>query len=281
MAPTKMESREDISGAIHRAMVEIFTLKEAKIRMDISIRYGETPETDYLKDVSFKQAEDGNTIPVFSYEQLREEVLDFLTEVEEAQNDSATSLESTVDEPQVPGQEEADLIENNSPIRAETEAATSGDTGIFNETKFDDQESSENEETIDEIQSNDETWLNVTFNDLETKFAVSHCFEARRATRAHITQIIKRVMQLTGVRIPDSSIDDINSGKALLGFLVKKPKPKKLAHSLIADEDLQGLRNVKIMDRRYTPIDKEKQVGRWKVIEEELTRQGLPVTGSR
>lgn len=86
-------------------------------------------------------------------------------------------------------------------------------------------------------------------------------------------------MQLTGTRIPDPSINDINSAKALFGFLVKKPKPKKLAQSLMADENLINLPNVKIMDRRYTPIDKEKQVGRWKVIEKELTRQGLPVTG--
>lgn len=86
-------------------------------------------------------------------------------------------------------------------------------------------------------------------------------------------------MQLTGARIPDPSINDINSARALFGFLVKKPKPKKLVQSLMADENLINLPNVKIMDRRYTPIDKEKQVGRWKVIEKELTRQGLPVTG--
>ncbi|MCJ1464821.1 hypothetical protein MMC07_003435 [Pseudocyphellaria aurata] len=264
MAPTKMESREDISGAIHRAMVEVFTLKEAEVRMEISIGYGETPETDYRKDVSFKQAENGNSILVFSYEQLREEVLDSLTEVEEVQNDSETTFESTVDEHHVSDREEVDLTGNNSTVRAETEAATSGDTGIFEETDFKDHESDETGEAIDETPSNDETWLDVSFSDRETKFA-----------------IIKRVMQLTGVRIPDSSIDNLNSAKALFGFLVKKPKPKKLAHSLIADENLQALRNVKIIDRRYTPIDKEKQVGRWKVIEEELTRQGLPVTESR
>lgn len=90
---------------------------------------------------------------------------------------------------------------------------------------------------------------------------------------------MKRVMQLTGRRIPDPSIDEINSAKGLLGFLVKKPKPKKLAQSLMADIHLESLPNVKIMDRRYTPIDKEKQVGRWKVIEKELQRQGLPVIG--
>ena len=43
---------------------------------------------------------------------------------------------------------------------------------------------------------------------------------------------------------------------------------------------LKGLPNLKMMARRYTPVDKEKEVGRWKVIEGELRRRGLPVLGS-
>lgn len=34
-----------------------------------------------------------------------------------------------------------------------------------------------------------------------------------------------------------------------------------------------------IHGRRQTPIDKEKEVGRWKVIEKELRERGLPVVG--
>lgn len=94
-------------------------------------------------------------------------------------------------------------------------------------------------------------------------------------------QLLKRVMQLTGIRIPDPAIEDIKSIKNLLGLLVKKPKPKKLVDSLLIDGALTSLPNVKIMDRRYTPIDKEKEVGRWKVIEKELIKKGLPVTGGQ
>jgi len=36
-----------------------------------------------------------------------------------------------------------------------------------------------------------------------------------------------------------------------------------------------------VHDHRQTPIHKHKEVGRWKVIEEELINRGLPVTGSR
>ena len=42
---------------------------------------------------------------------------------------------------------------------------------------------------------------------------------------------------------------------------------------------LRGLSNVVISGRRQTPIDKEKELGRWKVIERTLKERGLPVTG--
>ena len=93
-------------------------------------------------------------------------------------------------------------------------------------------------------------------------------------------QVFKRVMQLTGIRIPDPEIEKICSAKALIGLLVKKPKPKKLAQNLLASKSITGLPNVHIMDRRYTPIDREKEIGRWKVIEEELIKRNLPVTGN-
>ena len=87
-------------------------------------------------------------------------------------------------------------------------------------------------------------------------------------------------MQLTGHRIPDPVLQDINSAKALFGRLVTKPKPKKLAECLTLNEQLLELPNVQLRERRWTPIDKEKQVGRWKVIEKELKERDLPVTGN-
>lgn len=87
-------------------------------------------------------------------------------------------------------------------------------------------------------------------------------------------------MQLTGIRIPDPAISDLTSAKMLLGYLVKKPKPKKLADRLIANDNIISIPNLHIMDRRYTPIDREKEVGRWKIIEKELIKRDLPVTGT-
>jgi len=52
-----------------------------------------------------------------------------------------------------------------------------------------------------------------------------------------------------------------------------------LAETLATKTELASLPNVKIMGRRETPVDKEKAVGRWKVIEAELRSRGLPVLG--
>ena len=64
------------------------------------------------------------------------------------------------------------------------------------------------------------------------------------------------------------------------GFKIK-PEPKKLFDSDQLKKVSVDLPNVTIHAGRQTPIDKHKQVGRWKVIEEELINRGLPVTGSR
>ena len=37
--------------------------------------------------------------------------------------------------------------------------------------------------------------------------------------------------------------------------------------------------NVLLLSRRETPVDKHKEVGRWKLIEKELIARGLPVLG--
>jgi hypothetical protein len=67
--------------------------------------------------------------------------------------------------------------------------------------------------------------------------------------------------------------------QALLAHLITPPKPRKLVDALKQKEDLLALPNVSVFERRVTPIDKEKSVGRWKIIEQELKRRDLPLTG--
>lgn len=88
-------------------------------------------------------------------------------------------------------------------------------------------------------------------------------------------------MQLTGHRIPDPVISNANTLRDLYSSLKVKEKPKKLAHTeQLKQLDLQAP-NVRVHTKRETPIHKEKRIGRWKIIEEELIARDLPVTGSR
>ncbi|KAK4541166.1 hypothetical protein LTR36_008240 [Oleoguttula mirabilis] len=93
--------------------------------------------------------------------------------------------------------------------------------------------------------------------------------------------IHKRALQLTGKRLPDPALSRAATVADLYTAFRTKDKPKKLAQA----PQLQRLNveapNVSVYLRRQTPIDKDIAVGRWKVIEEELVRRDLPVTGSR
>lgn len=100
--------------------------------------------------------------------------------------------------------------------------------------------------------------------------------------------ILKRFSYLAGYRLPDPLLNMLYSGdpqentiRALLTTIAKKiaPTPANIAERLMAEKKLAARDNLMIFGRRETSIDKEKEVGRWKLIEAELKARGLPVTG--
>ncbi|KAK5018640.1 hypothetical protein LTR60_001420, partial [Cryomyces antarcticus] len=113
-----------------------------------------------------------------------------------------------------------------------------------------------NDDDFESLLDRNYEWLALSIKEPRIKFA-----------------IVKRVMQLTGIRLSDYAIQTSLTVEALLQRLTTKPKPKKLAEALHADSRFANLQNVKLFERRVTPIDKEKQVGRWKVIEEALVNR--------
>ncbi len=96
-----------------------------------------------------------------------------------------------------------------------------------------------------------------------------------------LSQVVKRIYQLTGHRLSDADINNSLNVADILGHLATPPRARKLIEALAQKGQLFEMPNVKVYDRRVTPIDKEKEVGRWKLIEEELTERGLPVTGHK
>ncbi|KAL8935293.1 MAG: hypothetical protein Q9211_004770 [Gyalolechia sp. 1 TL-2023] len=102
----------------------------------------------------------------------------------------------------------------------------------------------------------------IRFTDPELKFSV-----------------FKRVMQLTGQRIPDPAIQAIESSRDLYFELVRKPKPKKLAEVLERGAkrapSLTSLPNVRLVPYRQKPYMAESALGRKKVIEKRLEEYGI------
>ncbi|KAL9624373.1 MAG: hypothetical protein Q9160_001335 [Pyrenula sp. 1 TL-2023] len=90
--------------------------------------------------------------------------------------------------------------------------------------------------------------------------------------------LIKRITHLTGHRIPDPTLTSMTTLRSVYDHLLRaaKPNPTKIAERLQAKEELASLRNVKISGKRQTIVQREKEVGRLKVIDEELGRRGLP-----
>ncbi|CAC9890921.1 unnamed protein product [Aureobasidium pullulans] len=83
----------------------------------------------------------------------------------------------------------------------------------------------------------------------------------------------------TNMQIPDIIMHRATTLKDFQQAILSKPKPKKLSKDLLANSELMANPNLQVRGRRQTPIHKERAVGRWKVIEEELVNRGLPVFG--
>ena len=90
---------------------------------------------------------------------------------------------------------------------------------------------------------------------------------------------MKRIQQLSGQVVADAQQINIDKVASLLAQIIQAPKPKKLVEEIQRRGELSTLPNVNVYSRRVTPIDKEKMVGRWKVITKELEKRGLPVVG--
>ncbi|PKY01281.1 hypothetical protein P168DRAFT_293099 [Aspergillus campestris IBT 28561] len=106
----------------------------------------------------------------------------------------------------------------------------------------------------------DSGFLSLPLNDPALKFAY-----------------LKRLSQLSGHFFPDPVIQSISTVQEAVNHIqaVIQPKPKKLAEHLTGNESLLDLPNVKIFTKRQKPSDKDEELGRKKVIENELRARGL------
>ncbi|KAI1735689.1 ribosomal subunit 39S-domain-containing protein [Xylaria scruposa] len=121
--------------------------------------------------------------------------------------------------------------------------------------------------TSDEVsalaQTWDPSWKTISLTDPHIRFAVT-----------------KRVFQLTGQLVPDYQLSSITTVQALLRVLKKPPKPATLTEEIQKRHpDLLELPNVTVAAKRVTRGDKEKALGRFKLMQEEFKKRDIPGLG--
>ncbi|MCJ1386501.1 hypothetical protein MMC17_009627 [Xylographa soralifera] len=254
ISPTKLESNDDIRRAIRRAIVEVYMLKQVNKPLAEVTQFPLESQFDF-SSVTFVNAENGIISIDNGDIENKSGLLDAMTQSGEAtESDEVAEVEAEAS---------TDMQGKDDLSREALESHLKfGDIAITQATVEGELLNAGNAEQPANTKKEDETWMGISLKDQMMKFA-----------------ILKRVMQLSGRRIADPVIGRIQIVADLVEHLTEKPKPKKLADQLIAKPALANMPNVQIFDRRYTPIDKEKEVGRWKIIEKELVKRGLPVTG--
>ena len=182
---SKLESREEIIMAVHQALVEIFTLKQADLPLSIDGNpTTSVPHNEYLRwlaeDASFKKTENGEIELVLGSKELQDAILDSILPKEPTENGTADA--GAAMEQQQPIAE--GLVEANNSGQADDAGGLEGSAPAIDlqpveadrtETALplvESLESSNTEVDGGPITPASDSWRNVPLEDQAVKFAV-------------------------------------------------------------------------------------------------------------
>ncbi|KAM0317546.1 hypothetical protein ACHAO8_002384 [Botrytis cinerea] len=269
----KIESSAKATAALHRALVEVFALRQAgRPLWEISQTQ---PGIDLTENVQINPSESGAILQFLengSLEQIIQSLAPPMATSKKGKQRrkarlAATSSIDETSEKTAPTESEEDVAADRSPIDPlHPEPTPKIDETVKKENPTESEEDvAADRSTVDPLKDSAEalvaswgnSWLQISLADPAIKFAV-----------------VKRTMQLTGQRIPDHAINHSNTVEKLLQHLIAPPKPPTLNKAL-EEEQILSLPNVSVIGKRVTPIDKERNIGRLKVIRQEFKSRGL------
>lgn len=183
MESEKTEHRKDVIIAVHRALVETYTLIEAGLPLVMDY-YSIDPTEDYAKRVAesakFEQDSSGKMALVLESEELRHSILSCVTPQE---HDNSAIEGTKIEEEEVEGQdfEEQESEEQETETKGADERPFIGEDTDSNLESESSEQLDLNEEPTNPPRSSDliarapasDTWRNASFQDLAIKFAVS------------------------------------------------------------------------------------------------------------
>ena len=187
---SKLKSREEIVMAVHQALVEVFTLKQADLPLSMDANPTTSmPPNEYLRwlaeDASFEKAESGDLRLVLGSKELQNAILDSIMPKEPTE-DEAAEVEEVMEEQQ-PVEEELEEASNlqqlqeagglEGPPPAIDSQPAEADRTEANETYdalplVDSIDSPNREDDGGLIAPMSDSWRNVPLEDQAVKFAV-------------------------------------------------------------------------------------------------------------
>ena len=187
---SKLESREEIIMAVHQALVEVFTLKEADRPLSIDVNpTTSVPHDEYLRwlaeDASFEKTENGEIQLVLGSKELQDAILDSIIPKEPTENKTADA--GAVMEQQQPIEE--GLVVANNPGQADDAGGLEGSAPAIDRqpVEADRTETDKSSEAFPLVESLEysntevdgghitpasDSWRNVPLEDQAVKFAV-------------------------------------------------------------------------------------------------------------
>ena len=187
---SKLESREEIVMAVHQALVEVFTLKQADLPLSMNANPTTSmPPNEYLRliaeEASFEQAENGEIQLVLGSQELQDAILDSIVPKEPTEDETA-EVEEAMEEQQ-PVEEE--LAESSNVQRLHDAGGLEGPPPAIDSqlAEADGIETNEGYDALPLVNSVDssntevdggpitpanDSWRNVPLEDQAVKFAV-------------------------------------------------------------------------------------------------------------
>lgn len=122
-------------------------------------------------------------------------------------------------------------------------------------------------------------WLDMPFRDTRLKFQVRSLINRDAKYMTEYAKVSRKVYEKTGLRLADHALQHAHTLRKMRTLLTDTQTKKPGVTKLDVSDLLSEIQNVEVYSSRVTSIDKEKKVGRWKLIEQALKDKGLPITG--
>ena len=187
MEPTRAESRQEIAIAIHRALVEVWALRQEGLPLVIARRpryFTDDYEQRLASDTKFVAGDNGETVLVFESASLQQEVLASITPQDQTTNEHGISSVQRDEEYEEDAEESLpidtvakyDTYKDVTPSDKQQGAISKSDIKTDSSEVLAEQQAEEIDENADTMtvlyEPMDSGWRDCSFGTVDVKFAV-------------------------------------------------------------------------------------------------------------